>query len=47
MKNELTKNMKELLNVSVLAAVEAGKKILEVYEQDFNDMLRPKLIILH
>lgn len=36
MKNELTKNMKELLNVSVLAAVEAGKKILEVYEQDFS-----------
>lgn len=28
--------MKELLNVSVLAAVEAGKKILEVYEQDFD-----------
>jgi 3'(2'), 5'-bisphosphate nucleotidase len=27
--------MKELLNVSVLAAVEAGKKILEVYAQDF------------
>jgi len=36
LKNELTKNMKELLNVSVLAAVEAGKKILEVYEQDFS-----------
>jgi 3'(2'), 5'-bisphosphate nucleotidase len=28
--------MKRLLNVSVLAAVVAGKKILEVYEQDFS-----------
>src|SRR3954466_15130080 len=28
--------MKELLHVSVLAAVKAGKKILEVYEQDFS-----------
>jgi 3'(2'), 5'-bisphosphate nucleotidase len=30
-----TLNMRDLLNVSVVAAVEAGKKILEVYEQDF------------
>lgn len=27
--------MKELLRISLVAAVEAGKKILEVYEQDF------------
>jgi 3'(2'), 5'-bisphosphate nucleotidase len=27
--------MKQFLNLSVLAAVEAGKKILEVYKQDF------------
>jgi len=27
--------MKNLINLSVLAAVEAGKKILEVYKQDF------------
>ena len=32
----LPNTMKELLNVSVLAAVKAGKKILEVYEQDFS-----------
>ncbi len=28
--------MRELINLSVLAAVEAGKKILEVYERDFS-----------
>jgi 3'(2'), 5'-bisphosphate nucleotidase len=32
----LPNTMKELLKVSVLAAVKAGKKILEVYEQDFS-----------
>jgi len=34
-KNLEKKYMKNLLNVSLLAAVEAGKKILEVYKQDF------------